>query len=125
MARFTGPQFSQSQDSGANASQTITLTGQGAPTAPNISASNYFIVTSLSVFISAAAAGADITVVLSSGTRVMWKGIIGSGAARGAGLQLQIPIDGWPADAGANVTLVVGAGGAGCITTANLSWTTG
>lgn len=124
MPRFSGPQFSQSQDSTANATNTITLAAPAAPVGQQ-SASVYYIITSLSCFISAAAAGADISVTLSSGSRVMWKGWIGSGAARGQAVQLQIPIDGWPAEAGAAVTLVASAGGAGCITTLNISWTYG
>jgi hypothetical protein len=124
MPRFSGPQFPQSQDSGANASQTITLAAPVAPVGQQ-SASVYYIVTSLSVFISGAAATADISITLNSGSRLMWKGWIGSGAARGASVPLTIPIDGWPAEAGQAVTLVVGAGGAGVVTTANISWTYG
>lgn len=124
MPRFGGPQFPQSQDSAANTSQTITLAAPAAPVGQQ-SQSVYWIVTYVQVYISAAAAGADISCVLSSGSRVMWKGWIGSGAARGASVSAQIPIDGWPAEPGLAVTLVVGAGGAGCVTTANIAATYG
>lgn len=122
MPRFSGPQQTLSQDSAANAVNTLTLTGAGAPTAPNVSAQPYFVITNFSVYIAGGAAGNDINVVLKSGTRVMWKAVIGSGTARGAAVINQVPIDGWPADPGATVTLTIDAGGASVVTTGNLSY---
>lgn len=124
MARFTGPQATVSSVSTANAINTITLTNSSTP-GPNQSAAPYFIVTAFSVYLTAAAAANDVNCVLKSGSRVMWQAVIGSGAARGAGIAQQVPIDGWPADPGASVTLTVDAGGAGAITVANLSFCNG
>ena len=76
-------------------------------------------ITGFEVVISGAAASADIFVEIKTGTRRIWRTCIGSGAVRGerTGLSFAHPIPGSP---GEDITVYVDAGGAGCVTTANL-----
>lgn len=102
-------------DSTANAAKTITK-------AAVASKSHY--ITAFEVVISAAAAGADITVLLqedAAGTPVTyWKTIIGNASPRGERVGITFPL---PIKLTANKTadLVVSAGGASCVTSLNLS----
>jgi hypothetical protein len=101
----------QSADSGINSPQTLTKAA--------VTGKSHYI-TSLEVSISGAAAANDITISLKDGSTVVWKEIIGSGAPRGerAGIVFTSPIKMTAATA---TTLVVDAGGAGVLTSANLA----
>jgi hypothetical protein len=105
-----GSPIATSQDSAANTAQTITVAAV---------AGKYHHASGLSVYVSAAAAVSDITVELKDGATVKWKGIIGAGAERGSSVERTFdpPIRGTTNTA---MTLVVSAGGASVVTTANL-----
>lgn len=100
-----------SQDSVANTAQTLTKAA---------AAGVRHKVEGISCDLQAAAAAADITVVLKFGGVRVWEEVIGSGAARGARVAKEfVP----PLDAGVNVavTVDIAAGGAGAITTGNVA----
>ena len=105
------PNWSQSQDSAANAAQTITKAAGGGAVV--------HYATGFEVVLSAAAAGADISIELKDGVTVIWKTFIGSAAARGTSISknFSFPIAG---TANTAMTLLVSAGGAAAVTTANL-----
>lgn len=109
--------INQSQDSASGAALSIDI---GAPSVGNL------LVTSLSVFISGAAAGNDIAIQLiedpAGANRLMWKGWIGSGSAKGSAVMPDwesSPL--MTAKAGTSVRLSVGAGGTGCVITGNIA----
>lgn len=110
--RQTGsvPQWAITQDSGNNAAQTLTKA---------LSAGKAHYITGFEVSIAGAAAVNDITVSLKDGSTTIWKGNIGSGSPRGerTGVAFAFPV---ALTAGQAANLVVDAGGAGVITTANL-----
>jgi hypothetical protein len=104
--------FSSSQASAANTAQTITVAAGGAGTR--------HVVTSFMVVVTAAAVGAsDVPVEVKSGSTVLWKDFLGATAARGE----KVGATGLSLACGDNeaLTLVVGAGGAGVVTQANLA----
>lgn len=69
--------------------------------------------------IKAAAAGADITVDLKSGSTTIWSTVIGNAAARGTsvGVMFSKPLDCTVSEA---VNLVISAGGASCVTVGSI-----
>jgi hypothetical protein len=77
-------------------------------------------VTGFSAVISGAAAANDISVELRDGATVKWREYIGSGAARGARVAVNLGTGGIEMSVNAAVNLVVSAGGAGVVTDANL-----
>lgn len=102
---------SQTQDSTANTAQTLTRAA--------VPGKCHYI-TAVEVLISGAAAVNDITIQLQDNSSTVWKEFIGSGATRGerAGIVFLSPIkitQGNPAN------LVVAAGGASVVTTANMA----
>lgn len=72
-----------------------------------------------SVAIRAAAAGADILVLLKDGSTVLWRDVIGNAAARGTRITAEFP-GGLRGSQGTAMTLEIDAGGAACITEASL-----
>lgn len=110
--------FQSTQDSSANAAQALSITA--------VKDRRHYC-TEVTVFSSAAAPGADVTVVLRDGPTTtgtaLWKGIIGSGATRGAsvGIVFATPRVSSPGKA---LTLDVSAGGTSVVTSANIAgWT--
>ena len=110
--KVVGSVITVTQDSLANATNTITIAGV---------AGQSIYVEAIEVAISGAVAGNDINVLLKDGTTTKWKTVIGSGASRGTrvGMVLPMPIK---ITAGANLILAVDAGGASVITTANVAY---
>jgi hypothetical protein len=106
----TVPGWTLSQDSAANAGQTLTQPA---------SANERHYVNSIEVCTSAAAPTADIVVRLLEGATVRWKTVIGSGMSRGerTGISFANPIQ---FGVGIAATLDISAGGAGVITTGNI-----
>jgi hypothetical protein len=104
-------QWAITQDSEANTEQTLTKAA--------ISGRKHFV-TALEVVISGGNAGADISVILQDGTTALWKTFIGSGATRGerVGLVFSQPLE---CGMGNAANLVVAAGGASVVTSANLA----
>lgn len=98
--------WSTSEDSAANTAKTLTKAAE---------AGKKHVVTDFEVAISAAAAGADITVELKDGATLKWKTILGSAAARGAKVDYHSAI-GIELSDNAAANLVVSAGGAGTVT---------
>lgn len=111
--------FAITQDSTANASQTL------SQAAPPTGMNNY--VTSFEVVISAAAAGGDISCVIqdSVGPTTKYKTFIGSGAARGTRVFNNWTFDSPLGPIAGQAQLVVAAGGASVVTTADLQGFTG
>ncbi len=103
-------QWTATQDSAANAAQTLTKAAV---------AGKKHCITALSVAVSGAAAAADITVTLKDGATVIWKGVVGTGA-RGMGLikDFLFPL---VLSENSAANLEVAAGGASVVTTANLT----
>lgn len=110
MTRLPG-EWSATQDSAANASQTLTKA---------LEASKRHYVTGFDVGISGAAAGADITITLKDGTTAKWKTVIGNAAAVGTRVLWGFT-GGLEMTAATAVNLEVTAGGASVVTHANLS----
>jgi hypothetical protein len=107
--------LSASQDSGANAPQTLTIAA---------SAGSRIYVSGFEVATSGNAVGADIVCTLTDGATTKWKSVIGSGAARGerTGLSFTNPVS-WTQ--GNPVVLTVTAGGASVVTSANIEYYVG
>jgi hypothetical protein len=108
---FAPSGWSITQDSTANTIQTLTKAA--------VTGKTHYIM-GVFVFTGAATVGAaDVTALLKDGTTVVWKGIIGAGDAQGAciGFTVSVPI---AMTAGNAVNLVVSAGGASVVTTANI-----
>lgn len=101
----------QTQDSGANAAQTLTRTARAGM-------SHY--ITAIEVSISGSAAANDITIQLQDGSTTVWKEIIGSASTTGerAGIVFNQPVK---LTTGNAANLVVSAGGAGVVTSANMA----
>jgi hypothetical protein len=111
---MSGTAIPVSQDATA-AINTITVTGTADLT---------YYVTGFHVATSGAAAGAnDITVSVKNGSTTIWKDLIGAAAAQGTrvGINFDVPLK---ITKGANLVLDASAGGAGCITSANLAYYT-
>lgn len=99
-------------DSTANASLTVTKAAGAAGVVHYVSG--------FSVVLSGAAAAADASIELRDGATVKWKEFLGSGAARGTRVAVSFdpPIE---MSAATAVNLVVGAAGAGAVTTGNIA----
>jgi len=106
--------FATEQDSASNTGQTL------SQAAPPTGLNNY--VTSFEVVITGGAAGSDISCVLqdSIGPTTKWKTYIGSAAARGTRVGNNWSFDAPLGPIAGQAQLVVGAGGTGVITSANL-----
>lgn len=104
------PKWSVADDSAVNTAKTITKDAE---------ADKRHYITGVDVFISAAAAANDITVELRDGATKKWKGIIGSGAARGTRIGF-VDQDGIMLSTNTAANLVVDAGGAGVVTHLNM-----
>lgn len=104
-------EWSVTQNSAANTAQTLTKAGE---------VGKKHRVTSVDVFISGAAAGSDITVTLQDGATAKWVGKIGNAAASGSRAGFSVP-SGVEMTAGNAANLVVTAGGASVVTTANMT----
>jgi hypothetical protein len=98
-------------DSAANTAQTITKAAE---------ASNKHVVTAFEVVISGAAAGADISVALKDGDTVKWQTYIGTSAVRGERVGI-VFAHGIEMTTNTAANLVVGAGGASVVTSANMA----
>lgn len=104
----------ETQDSSANSSQTVTVAG---------SSGRFHFVTGFEVAISGADASEDIFVTVEDDGTAIWKTVIGSGSARGerTGIAFSRPVR---IGRGNDLTLVVTAGGASVVTHANLEYFT-
>ncbi len=100
------------QDSGANAINTLAVAA--------VTGVAHHI-TAFSVVIGGAATGNAVNVVIKDGTTVVWKEIIATAAPIGTTISkiFMNPIEGTVGNA---VSIVVDAGGASCVTTANLEY---
>lgn len=105
------PSWAVTQDSAANTSQTLSKAA--------VAAKRHYLL-ACEVVISAAAVGtADIVVTVQDGGTVLWKSIVGAGAPRGerVGVVFSQPLQ---CSVNTAAQVVVGAGGASVVTTANL-----
>lgn len=96
-------------DSAANAAQTVTKAAE---------AGKKHIVTYFEVVLRGAAAAADAGVDLQEGAVSKHKTWIGSGAARGTRIPVELPDGGWELATNVAANLVIDAAGAGAITSA-------
>lgn len=112
-------QYWDTADSGANASVTLNF--------PPLSAGQTYAVSGFAAFVWGAVAGADIIVTIvtdsTGANKTKWKGIIGSGSARGSGLEIDwssAPRECLP---GKDVQITATAAGAGAVVTVDLQCT--
>lgn len=104
------PGWAISQDSAANAAQTLTKAAE---------AGRRHYVTGFEVVTSGGTAAADIVIDIQDGAARLWRTVIGAGAPRGEriGAIFFVPLR---CSENSAARLVVGAGGTGVVTTANL-----
>lgn len=111
LAEVKVPLWSVTQDSSANAQQTLT---KAAAEGVTHYVCGFEVITS-----AAASAAAETIILLKDGTTTVYKSCIGASAARGTRVSIMFPFP-IKMTAGAAAVLNVAAAGASCVTTANM-----
>ena len=97
--------------SSANTAQTVTTAA---------ATREQHFVTSFLVVIKGADAGEDIDIELKDDTTVIWRDVIGFGSGRGSRVGIVCEDKPFEITEGNAVNLVIGVGGAGCVTVASM-----